>query len=249
MIKKSDLISPSDKVINTINATLGFMVFITKEQAEEYKTNLKDVRINIACDLSQKNVEYEVIAKKCLSVVQREYLAKLFEYASRNKRATKISELKDDIARISNDFIDSTKQIINVDDESFTVSNVCSKIKKYSIETEFSSYLGFAANNILQLQDICINYNNPDSEKKNELKSNFDTFCVKSQNILFYRYLDILSLLQKYEYITQTIDALTILSTVISNAKLWTKESRLNFLKNNPYENVLSIIRRGGDID
>ena len=249
MITKSELTSPSDKVTNTIDAALGFMMFVTKEQAEKYKTRLKNIRIDIAYELSQKNIEYEITAKKCLKVVQEEYLAKITDYANSEKRANKIPELRKNITQMSDDFIDSTKRIINISDESFTVNNICSKIRDYSVKTELSDFIGFAANNILQLQEVCVDYNDPDSKKRDELRSKFDTFCIKSQNILFHKYLDMLSLLHKYEYITQTIDALTILSMVISKEKLWTKDLRLNFLRNKPFENVLSIIRRSGDID
>lgn len=248
MIKKSDLISLTDKTKNIINMALGFLAFIKKEEAEQGKNILNALRAEFAAELSYKNTEYEDIAKKALKVVKSEYIPKIEEYGQRTQSES-ITNTKNLINKLSDSFIDSAKSMIHIDDKSFSVSNINAKMINYNVKLPCVDYIRHTADTILKLQEICNKHEEQKTPNSIELKSNFDTFCVKTQNMLFYKYLDMLSLLDKIEYITQLIDAFAILSIVISEKRLFSKEAILNFLNNNPFDNILQILRRCDYID
>lgn len=241
MIKKSDLISLSDKTKNTINMALGFLTFMRKEDAENYKDILRTLRAEFTSELSIKNVEYEAIAKKALRVVRNEYIPRIEEYGKRTPSLS-VANTKDAISQLSDNFIESTKNIIHVDDKSFSVSNIMPKIASYNIKSQYLDYIRYTADAVLRLQELCTKHEECKFPNDTELKSNFDTFCVKTQNVLFHKYLDILLVLDKIEYTTQFIDALTILSIVISQKKLFSNEKILAFLDNKPFDGIINVL-------
>ncbi len=248
MIKKSDLTSLSDKTKNTINTALSLLPFVKKEEAEQGKDTLSALRAEFAAELSRKNTEYEDVAKKAFNVIKSEYIPKIEEYGLR-VQSKSIVDAKSLIDKLSVNFIDSARSMIHVDDKGFSVSNISTKMANYNITSPYADYIRHTADTILKLQEICTKHEEQKTPNSTELKSNFDTFCVKTQNMLFYKYLDMLSLLDKIEYMTQLIDALTILSIVISEKRIFSKEAALNFLNNNPFDNILRILRRCDYID
>ena len=248
MIKKSDLNSLSDKTRNIINLALGFLIFMKKEDAERYKDTLNTLRAEFLANLSCKNLEYENIAKKALRVVKTEYILKI-EKLEQQTQSTSVANTKILINNISDSFIDSAKNVLHIDDKSFTVSNIGSKIASYNVKSQYSDYIKYTADAVLKLQEI---FNKHEEDLKPhivELKSNFDTFCVKTQNILFHKYLSILCILDKIEYVSQLIDAFTVLSIIISEEKLFTQDAAISFLNDNSFESALNILRRCDYID
>lgn len=247
MITRDDISKKTEYVISVADLAGSYLLFLKKEDMMGFVSKLEDVKKVLTLELIKKNKEFEDVGVRCVRNIRDNYIPKLSAFWETEKEE-EIESVSVFVNSLSDTILEKAKSIIGVNDNGMTINNLSDKIQLFNIKTPFMSQIQNVQSSVLELKKLSVLHEDTTKTSLAEMKSLFDSFCVRGQNIVFVKYLEVFDLAEKIRNIIKQQDALCVASHIITKKRLFTDYSIRTFLEKDARSAVLLAIKDVNEI-
>jgi len=247
MITNEDIKKKTEYVVSTADLASSFLLFLKKEEIMSFVLKLEDAKKVLTLELIKKNKEFEDVSVRCVRNIRDNYIPKLSAFWETEKEEG-IESVSVFVNSLSDTVLEKAKSIIGVNDNGMTINNLSDKIQLFNIKTPFMSQIQNVQSSMLEFKKLSVLHEDTTKTSLSEMKSLFDSFCIRGQNIVFVKYLEVFDLAEKIRNIIKQQDALCIASYIITKKRLFTDYSIRTFLEKDARSAVLLAIKDVSEI-
>lgn len=241
MLYITDLQSYDTATSNIINLARNYVEFMDFQNLRGFFKLLIDTRKRVISSISQLNVTLERNADICFHVISDKYVQPYFKaYDECLRNSTNANRVYSEVSSVESKLTDRAKLILNTADKSFSLSSVNSSHPKAN------RVKGVAAQ-FQELKNICTDEISKSDDYANQLQSLYNTYVIKSQNMLYKICEQIMQKTERAATLAQNIDAIDVACAVIQQNELWSFDKVQKYFDDN--ESVITSKIRTDTID